>query len=565
MADNSIIRQIRPGESLTASSGKSHKFIVHQPRPLILIDGHSHIQNGACCPLPLIWYQNKITDITRPPRQFMDLIAPLTIGDGGRIQRLTIEGIGAELVGETQRVFTPGSLLRESKMYVKYNEFFMPAIIMTMDLDYAHIAGFPSTGSMIYHEGEIVKWMVYDPALPPVKEVVNGVFYYERADVRAPEEKGKLIDVSSERPNRVWVYQKLKAQIDATINAVKKAPWLLLPMFFYDPRRWRFSSNGDKDDKKWTYGPWDYPFDFIATLRNAGIFIGFKMYTALGHKPLDSRLPHLEDFYARCEADGIPILAHCSPGGMTTHDAELYYQLDGVDLNRPSERTVSCGYDPCSPIGYFNDNYVHPHVWRPVLLKYPKLKLCLAHCGGSEWENVGLASDWIEEIVNMTNPEIVQGMDEQGREIRFKNVYTDMACFNMENPDVRNSVRELLQQMKNRDSRYGHLQDKLMFGVDWYLSLITQAPKYKEYVESFFTAMSEIDEKQWVRSSLVNPAVFYGLDNTEKMKSMYRALSTLVGDKDKKASLLLDANYKNILNIKDQIDQFRFETQKTNK
>jgi hypothetical protein len=43
----------------------------------------------------------------------MDLIVPMAIGEGGRIQRLTIEAIGAELVGEMQRVFTTGSLVRQ--------------------------------------------------------------------------------------------------------------------------------------------------------------------------------------------------------------------------------------------------------------------------------------------------------------------------------------------------------------------------------------------------------------------------------------------------------------------
>lgn len=90
---------------------------------------------------------------------------------------MTIEKIGAELVGEAQRVFAPDSLLRQSERYAGCNEFFLPAIIMTLDLDYAHIAGFPVTGSMIYHEGPIEKTFTYGMYSPPVRKKVDGVFF----------------------------------------------------------------------------------------------------------------------------------------------------------------------------------------------------------------------------------------------------------------------------------------------------------------------------------------------------------------------------------------------------
>jgi hypothetical protein len=124
-------------------------------------------------------------------------------------------------------------------------------------------------------------------------------------------------------------------------------------MFHYDPRRWCQDSGSKFDKDSWATGPWDFPFRFTATQKNAGLFIGFKMYPPLGYKPLDKRLPNLERFYARCEEDGIPVLAHCSPGGMCTHEAKYYYQLDKADLSKQAERVVSVSYDPCTPLGLF--------------------------------------------------------------------------------------------------------------------------------------------------------------------------------------------------------------------
>jgi hypothetical protein len=309
------------------------------------------------------------------------------------------------------------------------------------------------------------------------------------------------------------------------------------------------------DTKLWTYGPWDYPFRYIATLKNAGIFIGFKMYPPLGYKPLDPRLPHLEKFYARCEAEGIPILTHCSPGGVGTHESTFYHMLDKADLTKRPSRIVSCSYDPCTPQGYFYDEYVHPKNWRPVLMKYPKLKLCLAHFGGAEWAEVGIASDWVEEITNLCDPKIEQG-NNAGGPIHFENVYTDVSCYNLKDGNTSRNVSELFKDMSvNR--RYSHLKDKVNFGVDWYLSLVTGAPAYKEFVERFFDTMSECDEWQWYRSALVNPAMFYGLDKPDIIENIYSGLKK--GKANKKECV---NGYNRIKTIPEQVEKIRNELRK---
>jgi predicted TIM-barrel fold metal-dependent hydrolase len=447
---------------------------------------------------------------------------------------------------------------------------FSPVIIMPMDMDFAHIAGFPPESSRIYHEGVIphvsgtgapLSLNYGNPtSVPPPATNTDGVYCYERKDGTAPENKGEFIDVSNEKPNHIWAHQRYKRQYASTIEAVKKNPWQIIPMFHYDPRRWCQDSGGKFDKDSWATGPWDFPFRFTATQKNAGLFIGFKMYPPLGYKPLDKRLPNLERFYARCEEDGIPVLAHCSPGGMCTHEAKYYYQLDKADLSKQAERVISVSYDPCTPLGYFYDNYVHPQTWRPVLMKYPKLKLCLAHFGGVEWDDekgTGLASDWVEEINKMCNPDIVQGQG-PGGPVKFENVYTDIACQDIDNSSVRKNMYRLFSKM-GKDDHYRHLQNKLLFGVDWYLSILTKAPEYRTFSEMFFDMMNDCDPWQWYRSSLVNAAIFYGLDDANIIKNMNDALNKNITSK--KDILKCTKNFEQVKKIKEQMEGIRKDIQ----
>jgi len=420
-----------------------------------------------------------------------------------------------------------------------------------MDMDYAHIGGFPPESTTIYHEEIFEK----DRFILPNK-TVDGVYYRIRKNALSAEKDGELKDVSKERPNQVWVFQAYYYQHISTVDSVKKHPWVLIPMFHYEPRRWCNPSGGDMDEDTWIHGPWDEPFQYIATKKDAGIFIGFKMYPPLGYKPFDSRLPYLDKFYARCADDGIPILSHCSPGGLTSHEKEFYQKRDKKEPSaemlkeaKSKEPGRKLTYDPLDPDGYFFDEYVHPKNWRPVLDKYRNLKLCLAHFGGAEWDKTrflklkgaGLESDWVKEIIELT---------------KYPNVYTDISCFDLEDRGVRSTVIELFRKMKI-NSEYRHLQDKVIFGVDWYLSLITKAPEYKEYVESFFDIMSEFDEWQWYRSAIVNPATFYGLDKSDLLKNMNNALS----DETQKSTKQRQG-YERIKNLPKQVETIRNELEK---
>ncbi len=548
-----------------------------------VIDAHSHIQSGVTAPLPLLWDQ--VPGNVKMPRELIaDLLGIKNQNDAGEISKNTIETIAERLVKEQNETYKGSRLLEEKpykegmtdqqkaeELFTGKAHIFSPTIIMPMDMDFAHIAGFPPESSTIYHEeskdtfemveikpGESLEGAVYlDGAYCRQKKTgsVERVIYYDRKDALAAENKGIVVDVSHEKPNHVWKYQAYKRQFEATKNSVLKNPWQLIPMFHYDPRRWCNPSGGEMDEDDWLHGPWDFPFKFIATMKNAGMFIGFKMYPPLGYKPLDPRLPNLEKFYSRCEAEGIPILTHCSPGGVGTYEATLYHKLDNADVTKQPDRLVPCSYDHCTPLGYFYDEYVHPKNWRRVLMKYPKLKLCLAHFGGAEWKKGGIASDWVKEITNLCNPKIEQGQSATGP-VHFENVYTDVSCYNLEDSSTSSHVTELFRQMA-WCLEFSHLKDKIIFGVDWYLSLVTGAPGYQEYVDKFIFTMSQFDEWQWYRSAIVNPATFYGLDNIAIMESMCSALEENCTDVQK-----VYERYERMKTLPEQVETIRNELAK---
>ncbi len=489
----------RPGRSIQTKSGIS--LIINIPTPSCIMDGHAHMENGACAPLPLLWDKSWL--IRGKTRKQIDddstkglfgTVFKMLKGEAGPVQVMSSFDIGNRAVHDNENAFAADTLIGKSKLYgsqqaeSKIRDFYSFLIILMMDMEYAHIAGL--YGQTIYHDDEPV-W-----------------YYYERQSGVVDENKGKKILLPGENQLTFAMWRK---QLRETIEAAKVNPLKILPMYFYAPQRWNKSKKMTFDDKKFT-GPWDYPFSQIATVKNQGVFPGFKMYNPLGSQPLDPRLPYLHDkalegdcFYARCEREGIPIMAHCSPGGMTTHELKFFMEHDSgrsnyqnqphysvQNSNAPADATTVSLDNEEMAIRHFYDNYVHPKAWRKVLEKYPKLKLCLAHFGGDEFKK-GLKSSWVTEILALTE--------------EYVNVYTDFSCWDMD--DCKEHLQELLTSV-----RYSCIREKLLFGTDWYMTLVALGGKsYKSFCEDAWEAFMEIPdgEKLWVNCTFLNPFTFYGI------------------------------------------------------
>ncbi len=164
-------------------------------------------------------------------------------------------------------------------------------------------------------------------------------------------------------------------------------------------------------------------------------FTGLKLYTSLGYSPTNPVLyddSESESVYGYCQKHKIPITIHCGYEGFSHGldrniiDGDVYYPEAG--------RPIPMSHLDSSKIYTYNKNLLssremirekqlllnHPSLWRKVLNKYPRLKINMAHLGGSS--QLGLYTKgkatgyWSEQILELV--------------AEYKNVYTDISFFN---------------------------------------------------------------------------------------------------------------------------------------
>ncbi|NLG17697.1 MAG: amidohydrolase family protein [Fibrobacter sp.] len=573
-------------------TGSPNDAVAGYPIPLIqgscIIDGHMHINSGACAPLPLLYVKKWIglgqTPLLKRRDVLETVLKTIGFGNGVDTQRLTTVQIGEKIAEINKRVYR-GLInsfdfcdldLTQEHLENKDLQVISPMIVAPMDMEYAHIAGYG--GITIYH-GE--------------KEEL---FFYRRSSgkyiAQCEKYDDKRVSLAHEYDKQKGLkLHKWQIQCEQTINAAAKYPLQLFPLYFYDPRRWRFPS-GKTMPESMEFGAWDEPFKSVASAQRPGVFIGFKMYPPLGHKPFDELCEYLPDFYDRCETEHIPILTHCSPGGLFTHEASWYSEFDSynegmrfkgrVNQSRrlsallfPKGRHVPpvkpvtetyVGFDKMiekyreylsdqefnSRMDYFFKNYVHPEEWRKVLKYFPDLRLCLAHFGGDEWrrgrieewQTDGVQSEWIKSIIDLTK--------------EYANVYTDISCFNLDDTlehgdgTVQDSLRVVLEQLD--DKRYYHLRHKIIFGTDWYLTMlnVTKGGDYGNYCQKAKRFLDSIDRTLWIRFTLVNPWEFYGFGDKRKLNNIRKGLENEAAKEDR-----LKHYYNKFLSIGNEISELK--------
>jgi hypothetical protein len=157
-------------------------------------------------------------------------------------------------------------------------------------------------------------------------------------------------------------------------------------------------------------------------------------------------------------------MAHCSNAGYATFAMEL--EVNG-DIRRYGKiepydgiKTIVFNHMPFK----FGDAVRerggvlnHPDLWNIVLEKHPNLTLCLAHFGGEsdEWRSL------IAELVS--NPD-------------YPNAYTDLSCM---------TNGERLKRVKKNFFDVNDISDKIMYGSDFYLNMITGGIKFSQYYQHF--------------------------------------------------------------------------------
>jgi predicted TIM-barrel fold metal-dependent hydrolase len=224
--------------------------------------------------------------------------------------------------------------------------------------------------------------------------------------------------------------------------------------------------------------------------------IGIKMYTALGYRPDDfTRLPDLPKFYEKCSQPDldIPIICHCSRGGLTTHEWQYYFkQFSGREK-----------FDKDEAKEWYTQEFMSPHAWEKVLVKHPKLKLCLAHFGGEEcWDKrrTQQKHDWFAKLIELMKSQ------------KHPNVYVDLAYFLFDD----SMIDQFAEAVKDENVR-----QKILFGSDWYLmemewTKLGLSATYKHYFEHMYKGfrhkkLKAIDKTLPAQIMVLNPMKFLGL------------------------------------------------------
>lgn len=216
-------------------------------------------------------------------------------------------------------------------------------------------------------------------------------------------------------------------------------------------------------------------------------FTGIKFYPALGFFPFD---PRLEELFEYAQDNRIPIMSHCTRSGSfyvgnsiesliprqppmidASDDPGFaavraniydrignYYKAGLVKNHRKGANDLSC------------DLFCHPENYVPVLMKFPRLKVCLAHMGGSDeikWIGEPPTENWqIADGINWSEM-LPKLMD------KYPNFYTDISytLADLGEDPIKTYLLNLLQGFSaGPDEVIRPLNKQVLFGTDFYMT-----------------------------------------------------------------------------------------------
>ena len=259
--------------------------------------------------------------------------------------------------------------------------------------------------------------------------------------------------------------QSYLEQLEELAELTSRYPEIVRPFLAVDPRRTVFPDGIES------------LAEFVEHFIGNGGFTGIKLYPALGFFPWDERLDPVWEY---AESNGIPIIAHCSRGGVHARGRVTEEMRNvGPPLNR---RLGGWG------MARFSDNYTDPENYEHVLARFRSLKVCLAHYGGEEeWEKYyrrperNAPKTWCTKVSDLMR--------------KHENVYADVSF-----TAAYRKFWPLLKVLLNSDG----LEQKILFGSDFYMVSIKEAEKIFS-----IDLRAAVGEEEYRRMAEENPARFF--------------------------------------------------------
>ncbi len=251
-------------------------------------------------------------------------------------------------------------------------------------------------------------------------------------------------------------------------------------------------------------------------------FAGIKLYPSLGFFPFD---PRLEQVYAYAEEHGIPIQTHCTRYGAYYAGKKLPPELYSLDSFNPTVYTTERHSQPQYakmkelPPKDSSDNFLDPVNYLDILVKFPKLKLCIAHLGGDD--EIPVTTNEAQNIpaeqlaVKGFSPNtpwysiVLYIMKE------FKNVYADIS-YTLYNEKIWNALDTLIAgniQVPSGEEKFvSDIPKRILFGTDYFMT-ITHKPEdrlYNEFIEQLNKQLN--NSEYWRAIAWDNPKIYLKSD-----------------------------------------------------
>lgn len=234
-------------------------------------------------------------------------------------------------------------------------------------------------------------------------------------------------------------------------------------------------------------------------------YFGIKLYPAMGFFPFD---PRLDDMYRWASDNNVPVMTHCTrSGNFYTGNMNDVVPVENMPSLNPTSNVMTSIYNRIkkfkSDEKTWKDNsaacniFSHPENYRPVLEKYPNLKICIAHFGGED-EILGEKSDLVKKGID-TDTSWYNDICFLMRE--YNNVYTDIS-YTLYCDKAIEKVKTLMTT---------ELASKILFGTDFFMtirekdeSLLWQG--YMNIMQTdFFNRTAKENTDNYLTSLLYNP------------------------------------------------------------
>lgn len=317
-------------------------------------------------------------------------------------------------------------------------------------------------------------------------------------------------------------YKNYATQLEEIRDIKRRSPEHFYPFLCIDPRH-----RSGRDLRDWVEDQLTDGFEQKGKLYR--YFYGLKIYPALGFFPFD---PALEEVYAFAEEYGIPIMTHCTRGG-SQYVGDDIEQLIPRDIRsilmRPeiendaflnATREIQARID-----AYYHDDrkwiensrigdndkacdlFTHPQNYIPVLEKFPKLKICIAHMGGEgefyHTEELARRWEWKEgkvrgfrDLIKIRQVDPVRWLD-RIRELmqHYPSLYTDVSytVSYFEKDRIVEQLRDFANTPDRNKRLLGH---RILFGTDFFMTeqekkegdlygLMVRSEGLKDWVDGF--------------------------------------------------------------------------------